>query len=31
MLLMPEYQKISIHRDAGLSGQLNIKSKSLTR
>lgn len=27
MIMSPEYQKISIHRAAGLAGQLNIKTK----
>jgi len=27
MIMSPEYQKISIHRTAGLAGQLNIKTK----
>jgi len=27
MIMSPEYQKISVHRTAGLAGQLNIKTK----
>jgi len=27
MIMSPEYQKISVHRSAGLAGQLNIKTK----
>lgn len=27
MIMSPEYQEISVHRTAGLSGQLNIKTK----
>jgi len=29
MLQSPEYQAISIHRDAGLAGQLNIRTKAV--
>jgi len=29
MITSPEYQKISVHRDAGLAGQLNIKTRQL--
>ena len=28
MVTSPEYQEISVHRKAGLAGQLNIKAKS---
>jgi len=27
MIMSPEYQKIAVHRTAGLAGQLNIKTK----
>ena len=29
MVASPEYRAISVHRDAGLAGQLNIRTKSL--
>ncbi len=28
MMMSPEYQKIAVHRSAGLAGQLNIRAKS---
>ena len=27
MMMLPEYQKIAVHRSAGLAGQLNIRAK----
>ena len=27
MMMSPEYQKIAVHRSAGLAGQLNIRAK----
>ena len=27
MMMSPEYQKIAVHRSAGLEGQLNIRAK----
>lgn len=31
MTTSPEYQKITVHRTAGLAGQLNIKTKAFSR
>ncbi|WP_341711397.1 DUF1330 domain-containing protein [Erythrobacter sp.] len=30
MMMSPEYQKIAVHRRAGLEGQLNIRAKAHT-